>query len=73
MAGLDTFKVYVGHGPLKIHSDHNALVWLKQSRTTNQRILRWALILSEYDLEIVHIKGVENGLADLLSREFQSD
>lgn len=70
MAGLEAFKVYVGHGPLNIHSDHNPLVWLKQTKTSNQRILRWALSLSEYDLKITHIKGSENKLADLLSRQF---
>jgi hypothetical protein len=72
IAGLDAFKAYVGHGPVTIHSDHNPLVWLKQSRTTNQRVLRWALILSEYDLEIRHIKGLDNRLADLLSRQFMN-
>jgi hypothetical protein len=70
LAGLDTYRVYVGHGPLVVYSDHNPLRWLHSAKNTNQRILRWALTLSEYDLTIRHIKGVENGLADWLSRDF---
>jgi transposase InsO family protein len=70
MAGLDTFKVYVGFGPVTIHSDHKPLVWLRRCTTANQRVLRWALTLAEYDVDIQHIKGTENCLADLLSRQF---
>lgn len=69
VAGLHAFRAYVGHGPLTIHTDHHPLAWLKQTRTSNQRILRWALFLSEYDLIINHIKGKDNIVADLLSRQ----
>ena len=70
MAALDTFHVYVGFGPVTIHSDHRPLVWLRRCTTANQRVLRWALSLSEYDLKVVHIKGPDNYLADMLSRQF---
>jgi hypothetical protein len=70
MAALDHFHVYVGFGPLTVHSDHRPLVWLRQCTTANQRVLRWALALSEYDLRVEHIKGSENVLADMLSRQF---
>ena len=69
IASLNAFRAYVGQGPITVFSDHNPLVWLKQSRTTNQRILRWALYLSEFDLSIQHIKGKLNVTADLLSRQ----
>lgn len=70
MAALDQFKIYVGMGPVTIHSDHRPLVWLRKCSSPNQRILRWALTLSEYDLEVQHIKGSDNCLADMLSRQF---
>ena len=38
------------------------------SQNLQQRILRWALLLSEYVLTVKHVKGVENRRADLLSR-----
>lgn len=69
MAALDHYHVYVGFGPVTVHSDHRPLVWLRQCTTANQRVLRWALALSEYDLQVEHIKGSENVLADLLSRQ----
>ncbi len=34
----------------------------------NQRLMRWALIVQEYDLEIKHQKGTDNVVADVLSR-----
>lgn len=72
MAALDHFHVYVGFGPLTVHSDHRPLVWLRQCTTANQRVLRWALALSEYDIRVEHIKGSENVLADMLSRQFSN-
>jgi transposase InsO family protein len=69
MASLDTFRVYVGFGPVTIHSDHKPLVWLRQCTSANQRVLRWALMLAEYDIDVQHIKGTDNCLADLLSRQ----
>ena len=70
MAGLDHFHAYVGHGPVTVHSDHRPLVWLRRCTTANQRVLRWALTLAEYDLEVKHISGAKNFLADMLSRQF---
>ena len=72
IAALDHFNVYVGCSPIKVHSDHRPLVWLRQCTTANQRVLRWALILSEYDVVVEHIKGSENYLADMLSRRFSA-
>ena len=34
----------------------------------NQRLVRWSLALQEYNLEIPHIPGSENVVADALSR-----
>ena len=71
IAALDAFAPYVGYGPVVVHSDHQPLRWLRRCTTANQRLLRWALKLGEYDLEVRHIKGCENRLADMLSRHFE--
>ncbi len=34
----------------------------------NRRLLNWNLILQEYDIIIKHIKGIDNVIADCLSR-----
>ena len=34
----------------------------------NQRLLRWSLLLQEYNIRIYHIRGRDNVMADALSR-----
>ena len=54
--------------PVIVFSDHNPLVFLHKLKNKNQRLLRWSLMLQEYNLEIRHIKGKDNLIADCLSR-----
>lgn len=66
---LEHFYVYVlTSNPLVVYTDHNPLLFLQQSAYTNCRLLRWSLALQELPLEIQHIKGKDNLLADCLSR-----
>ncbi len=66
---LQHFHVYVGAGgPTVIYTDHNPLTFLSSLRCPNQRLMRWSLFLQAYDLEIRHIKGTDNDIADALSR-----
>ena len=64
------FDVYVGSGlsPLIVFTDHNPLTFLKSLQNPNQRLMRWALFLQPYNLDIRHIKGTDNVIADALSR-----
>ena len=68
ISALTAYRVYVGSGPVTVYTDHNPLVWLNKTRSTNQRLLRWSLCLSEFLLTIRHIKGKDNILCDFLSR-----
>ena len=54
--------------PIKVYTDHNPLTFLKTMKNKNQRLVRWNLALQEYNLEIQHIPGSENVVADALSR-----
>ena len=67
---LQHFDVYVGGGahPVVVYSDHNPLTFLHSLQTPNQRLMRWALFLQPYNLQINHIRGVDNVMADALSR-----
>ena len=67
---LEHFDVYLGSTPFKIrvYTDHNPLTFLKTMKNKNQRLVRWSLALQEYNLEIQHIPGSENVVADALSR-----
>ena len=55
---------------IKVYTDHNPLNFLKtmKNKNKNQRLVRWSLALQEYNLEIQHIPGSENVVADALSR-----
>jgi len=70
LLSLQHFEVYVGNPqrPVKVYTDHNPLVFLSKMKNNNRRILRWSLIIMEFNVEISHIKGKENVVADKLSR-----
>ena len=70
LLALKQFDVYLNNTvkPVLVYTDHNPLVFIKKMKDKNQRLLRWGLALQEYDLEIYHIKGKDNIIADALSR-----
>lgn len=53
---------------VKIHTDHKALQFLSTCVQNNPRIARWFNFLKEFNLEIIHIPGKKNNIADTLSR-----
>ena len=67
---LQHFHIYVtsSSSPVVVFSDHNPLVFLHKLKDKNQRLLRWSLLLQEYNLDIQHINGKDNLIADCLSR-----
>ncbi|KAK4314243.1 hypothetical protein Pmani_014397 [Petrolisthes manimaculis] len=68
LMSLEHFKVYVGQSPVTVYTDHNPLVFLERMKLNNQRLLRWSLTLQPYNLDIRHIKGTDNLIADAFSR-----
>ena len=66
---LEHFEIYVSNSdPLVVYTDHNPLLFLQRSAFSNRRLLRWSLALQELPLEIRHVKGKDNVVADCLSR-----
>ncbi|XP_073030676.1 uncharacterized protein [Primulina eburnea] len=51
-----------------VHTDHSALKYLLNKKDDKPRLIRWILLLLEFDIEIVDRKGTENQVADHLSR-----
>ena len=41
--------------PVEVLTDHNPLVFLNKMRDKNQRLLRWSLMLQEYNIKVSHI------------------
>jgi len=50
-----------------VNTDKRALIFLQKCGITSNRVARWLITIQEYDIELQHIKGVENNLADILS------
>ena len=48
--------------------DHISLKYFFSQTNLNARQAKWLSFLSEFDMEIKHIKGKENRIADALSR-----
>lgn len=49
-------------------TDNKTITYLKTCRLLSPRIARYALVLQEFDFDLVHISGRENVIADSLSR-----
>ena len=69
---VKTLKVYLEGKEFTVLSDHAPLQWLDRVKTSNQRLLRWSLMLQEYKFTISHIAGKMNIVSDALSRSDES-
>ena len=51
-----------------IFTDHSTLKYLLTKQDVKARLIRWVLLLKEFNLQIKDKKGIENVVADHLSR-----
>ena len=65
---VEKFKNYIYGKEFVLQTDQQPLVYLRNMRNSNGRLMRWALTLQSYSFRIEYIKGTENVGADILSR-----
>jgi hypothetical protein len=70
ITSLKEWRHYIQGSPFTttILSDHKNLTYFRKAQKLNDRQGRWSLILSEYDIELVHTPGDKMIQSDALSR-----
>ena len=73
MFAFDKFWSYLVGSRVIVYTDHLAVKYLLTKKDAKPRLIRWVLLLQEFDIDIRDKKGMENVVADHLSRlEVQS-
>ncbi|GJT79938.1 reverse transcriptase domain-containing protein [Tanacetum coccineum] len=65
---FEKFRSYLIMNKSVVYTDHSALKYLFNKKDAKARLLRWILLLQEFDFSVIDTKGAENYAADHLSR-----
>nr|GEW58491.1 hypothetical protein [Tanacetum cinerariifolium] len=65
---FEKFRSYLIMNKSIVYNDHSALKYLFTKKDAKARLLRWILLLQEFDFKVIDTKGAENYAADHLSR-----
>jgi hypothetical protein len=68
--GCEKCREYLDHKEFELQCDNLALCWLLNKVKDVGRLGRWILRLAPYKFRVVHTKGIDNIVADTLSRMF---
>ncbi|GJR04048.1 reverse transcriptase domain-containing protein [Tanacetum coccineum] len=65
---FEKFRSYLIMNKSIVYTDHSALKYLFNKKDAKARLLRWVLLLQEFDFKVIDTKGAENYATDLFSR-----
>jgi hypothetical protein len=69
--GCEKFCTYLEHKEFVLYCDNLALCWLLKRVKDVGRLGRWIMRLSPFKFKVRHTRGVDNVVADALSRTFE--
>ena len=56
MFACDKFGSYIVDSKVTVHTDHAAIKYLMEKKDAKPRLIRWVLLLQEFDLHITDRK-----------------
>nr|GEZ33263.1 reverse transcriptase domain-containing protein [Tanacetum cinerariifolium] len=65
---FEKFRSYLIMNKSIVYTDHSALKYLFAKKDAKARLLRWILLLQEFDFKVIDTKGAKNYAADHLLR-----
>lgn len=68
MYAFDKFRSYLVDTKVIVFTDHATIRYLFNKKDVKPRLIRWILLLQEFEIEIRDRKGCENQITDYLSR-----
>jgi len=68
VVGFEKFRPYLIRSHVIVHTKHDALKHLSCKKNAKPRLLRWILLLQEFDVRFEIKKGFENLVANHLFR-----
>ncbi|KAL1549176.1 hypothetical protein AAHA92_17310 [Salvia divinorum] len=70
---FEKFRPYLLGSRVIVFTDHAAIKYLLDKKELKPRLIRWVLLLQEFNWEVRDKKGTENRVADHLSRIIQDE
>jgi len=68
LVALQKYRNWIFASTTTVHSDHNPLLYIKESAPKSAKLMRWSLSLQEFDIIFKYRAGKKNVVADFLSR-----